>query len=51
MGDDEWAELEGKLKDEDKEEERYRALNEHTPMPGLEFAWTSRVCGDTQQYN
>jgi len=45
--DEEWDELQAKLADEDKTEERYRALNEQTPMPGLEFSWTSRVCGDT----
>ena len=29
--------MNAKLGDEDKTEERYRALNEQTPMPGLEF--------------
>lgn len=31
--------------------ERFRALNEHTPMPGMETAWLSRIVGDEQQYN
>ena len=51
MGEEEAEEALAKLNDEDKTEERFRALQEHTPMPGLEFSWTSRVCGDTQQYN
>lgn len=41
----------GKLEAEDKTEERFRGLNEHTPMPGMETAWLSKVVGDTQQYN
>ena len=40
-----------KLNDEDKTEERFRALTEHAPVMKLEISWTSRVCGDTQQYN
>jgi len=35
------------LAEKDKVEERYRALNEDTPIGGLEFAWLSKVCGDT----
>ena len=30
--------------------ERFRGLNEDQPMSGLEIAWLSKVCGDTQQY-
>ena len=28
--------------------ERFRGINEHNPMPGMETAWLSRVVGDTQ---
>lgn len=28
----------------------FRAINEHAPLKGLEFCWTSKVVGDTQQY-
>lgn len=31
--------------------ERFRALNEHTPMPGMETSWLSKIVGDSQQYN
>jgi radial spoke head protein 4A len=31
--------------------ERFRGINEHTPMPGLEFSWVKKIVGDTQQYN
>ncbi len=37
--------------EEDAAPERFRALNEHTPMPGMETSWLSKVVGDTQQYN
>ena len=40
-----------KLGEDDKTEERFRALNEHQPMPGMETAWISKVVGDAQQYN
>lgn len=40
-----------KLAEEDKAEERFRGINEHTPIVGMETAWTSKVVGDTQQYN
>lgn len=48
MGEEEREEYLGKLAEEDKVEERYRALNEDTPIPGLETAWISKLCGDTQ---
>jgi hypothetical protein len=48
MGDEEKEELMAKLAEEDKVEERFRALVEDTPMPGLEIAWTNKVCGDNQ---
>lgn len=41
----------GKLAEDDKQEERFRGLNEHTPITGMESAWLSKVVGDTQQYN
>lgn len=31
--------------------ERFRAINEMSPMPGMETCWLSKICGDTQQYN
>lgn len=40
-----------KLAEEDKAEERFRGINEHTPIVGMETAWTTKVAGDTQQYN
>jgi len=51
MTEDEAAEAKAALEESDKTEERFRALNEDNPMPGLETAWLSRVVGDTQQYN
>jgi len=36
-----------KQAEEDKVEERFRALNEDIPVVGTESAWISRVCGDT----
>lgn len=49
MDDEAKDEYLAKLAEEDKVEERLRALNEDTPAtPGLETAWISRVCGDNQ---
>lgn len=40
------------MAEEDKTEEVFvRPIAEHTPMPGMETAWLSRVVGDPQQYN
>ena len=39
------------LMEEDKTEERFRDINLHEKIPGMEFAWISKVLGDTQQYN
>lgn len=41
-----------KKQEEDPGADRFRALNEDTPIgvSGLETAWLVRVCGDTQQY-
>lgn len=40
-----------KLNEEDKPEDRFKAINEDTTVPGMEGAWLNKVCGDTQQYN
>jgi hypothetical protein len=37
-----------KMGEEDKVEERYRALMEDNPYPGLESAWLSKISGDPQ---
>lgn len=39
------------LEADDKTEERFRGLNDHAPVQGMETAWLSKVVGDTQQYN
>ena len=39
------------LMEEDKTEERFRDINLHEKIPGMETAWISKVLGDTQQYN
>jgi radial spoke head protein 4A len=41
----------GKMAEEDKVEDRFRALMEDTPVGSSESAWVSKVSGDTQQYN
>ena len=51
MEDDAKQEYMDKLAEEDKVEERFKAINEDITVPGLEAAWQSKVCGDTQQYN
>jgi radial spoke head protein 4/6 len=48
---DEQTEKYNEMKEADPEEEKFRALNEHAPMKGLEFSWTSKIVGDQQQYN
>jgi radial spoke head protein 4A len=48
MGEEERDEYMAKLGEEDKQEERFRGINEDTPIAGLEFSWTIRTCGDTQ---
>ena len=35
-----------KLAEDDKPDEQFRAIAEHTPMPGMETAWLSKVVGD-----
>jgi radial spoke head protein 4/6 len=37
-----------KMAEEDKVEERFRTVNEDNPIPPLEAAWLSKVCGDQQ---
>lgn len=39
------------MSEKDPAVDRFRALNEHTPMTGLEFSWVKKVVGDQQQYN
>ena len=36
------------LEDDKADEAPFRTINEHVPMKGLEFSWTSKVVGDTQ---
>lgn len=36
------------LAESDKVEERFKAVNEDVAVEGLEVAWLSKVCGDTQ---
>lgn len=48
MGEEEREEYMAKIGEEDKVEERYRMIQEDTPISGLEVAWLSKVCGDTQ---
>jgi len=50
IGEDDQEEYAAKLEEEDKTEELFRAVQEHTPMPGMETAWLSKVYGDQQQY-
>lgn len=47
MAEEEKEEFMGKLAEDDKVEERYRAINEDNAYPGLETAWTTKICGDT----
>ena len=46
MPEGEHEEYLAKMAEEDKAEERFRAIQEDTPIPGLEAAWISKVCGD-----
>lgn len=48
MGEEEAAEWMAKVAEEDKQEERFRALQEDAPVPKLETAWIVKVCGDNQ---
>jgi hypothetical protein len=51
MDDEAKEEYMAKLAEEDKTEDRFKAINEDATVPGLESAWQSKVCGDTQVYN
>jgi|TARA_B110001450_G_C17623867_1_gene482332 radial spoke head protein 4/6 len=51
IAEDALEEFLAKQAEDDKVEERFRALNEDTPVVGSETAWISRVCGDTQGYS
>lgn len=48
VSDEERDEILAKLAEEDKVEERFKALQEDVPVKGLETAWLSKVSGDTQ---
>ena len=39
------------LEEEDKKEERFRAISEHEKVKGYESAWTSKIVGDNQPFN
>ena len=47
MTDEEKDEYMAKVAEEDKVEERFKALQEDNPVKGLETSWLSKVCGDT----
>ena len=47
MTEEEKEEYLAKMAEEDKTEERFRGVNEHTTMPGMEISWLSKVVGDT----
>ena len=46
MADEEKEEYMNKLAEEDKTEERFKAVNEDTKVEGSDAAWLSKVCGD-----
>jgi hypothetical protein len=48
MAEEEKEEYLAKQAEDDKTEERFRGINEHTPMLGMEISWLSKVTGDTQ---
>jgi hypothetical protein len=48
---EEKEELMNKLAEIDPVIDRFRALNEDTPITGLETAWLSKLVGDAQPYN
>ena len=50
MDEEEKAAFMEKLAEEDKAEERFRAINEDTPL-FKEASWITKVCGDLQGYN
>ena len=44
---DQIEDFEAKRAEDDKVEERFKALQEDVPVKGHDSAWISRVCGDT----
>jgi len=34
--------------EKDAAPERFRAIQEHTPMAGLDFSWVKKIVGDSQ---
>jgi len=48
MGEEEKEEYMAKLAEDDKVEERFKSIQEDTPIPSIESAWLSKPCGDTQ---
>lgn len=48
MDEEQAAEYMDKVAEEDKVEERFKALQEDAPFGGLESAWMSKIVGDTQ---
>ena len=51
MDEETWEGQLADLAEVDKVEERFRDLTQHTKIPGLEAAWTSKIVGDAQPYN
>ena len=47
MDEETWEGRVAELAEEDKVEERFRDIQAHDKIPGLEAAWTSKVVGDT----
>jgi hypothetical protein len=50
MPEEEKEEYMAKLAEDDKTEERFKAINENTKVTGMD-AWTSKIGGDLQSYN
>ena len=48
MEGEELDEYMGKINEEDKAEDRFKAINEDTTVLGSESAWLSKVAGDSQ---
>ena len=46
VDDETWEAQVADLAETDKVEERFRAIQEHTKIPGLEASWTSKIVGD-----
>jgi hypothetical protein len=51
IAEEEKEEFIAKLQESDPIVDKYRALNEDTPITGLEIAWLSKLVGDSQPYN